>query len=110
MAALPRVRQRVEVALRKLGRLYPKAAFPPVTIAVGRGKPMGTTSADTGVLIGIEMLCAVKWDNLDAEERFVRVIVHEYIHIQRPRLSMMTSIPLCSRGRSWRVARNLAPS
>jgi hypothetical protein len=35
IAALPRVRQRVEVALRKLGRLYPEAQFPPVTIVVG---------------------------------------------------------------------------
>ena len=41
MAALPHVRQRVGVALRELGRLYPQARFPPVTIAVGRGKPVG---------------------------------------------------------------------
>ena len=83
MAALPRVRQRVGVALRKLGRLYPQARFPPVTIVVGRGKPMGIGSAATGLQIGIEPLCAVKWDNLDAEERFVRIIVHEYMHVQQ---------------------------
>lgn len=83
MAALPRVRQRVEVALRKLGRLYPEAIFPPVTIAVGRGKPMGIGSAATGLQIGLEALCAIKFDNLDAEERFVRVIAHEYIHVQQ---------------------------
>jgi Predicted Zn-dependent protease (DUF2268) len=83
MAALPRVRQRVGVALRKLGRLYPEARFPPVTIAVGRGKPVGIGSAATGLQIGIESLCAVKWDNLGVEERFVRVIVHEYIHVQQ---------------------------
>jgi Predicted Zn-dependent protease (DUF2268) len=83
MAALPRVRQRVGLALRKLGRLYPQASFPPVTIVVGRGKPMGIGSAATGLQIGIEPLCAVKWDNLGAEERFVRVIVHEYIHVQQ---------------------------
>jgi hypothetical protein len=83
MAALPRVRQRVQVALRKLGRLYPEAGFPPVTIVVGRGKPVGIGSAATGLQIGIEMLCAVKWDNLDVEERFVRIIVHEYIHVQQ---------------------------
>src|SRR6202021_737630 len=79
MAALPRVRQRVGVALRKLGRLYPEARFPPGAIAGGRGKPVGIGSAATGLQIGIESLCAVKWDNLDVEERFVRVIVHEYI-------------------------------
>jgi len=83
MAALPRVRQRVEVALRKLGRLYPQAIFPPVTIVVGRGKPVGIGSAATGLQIGLEALCANKFDNLDAEERFVRVIAHEYIHVQQ---------------------------
>jgi hypothetical protein len=83
MAALPRVRQRVGVALRKLGRLYPKAEFPPVTIVVGRGKPVAIGSAVTGIQLGIEMLCAVKWDNLDVEERLVRILVHEYIHVQQ---------------------------
>ena len=83
MAALPRVRQRVEVALRKLGRLYPQAIFPPVTIVVGRGKPMGIGSAATGLQIGLEALCAIRFDNLSAEERFVRVIAHEYIHVQQ---------------------------
>jgi hypothetical protein len=83
MTVLPRVRQRVGVALRKLGRLYPPARFPPVTIDVGRGKPVAIGSAVTGIQIGIEMLCAVKWDNLDVEERLVRIIVHEYIHVQQ---------------------------
>jgi hypothetical protein len=83
MAALPRVRQRVAVALRKLGRLYPEARFPPVTIAVGRGKPVGIGSAATGLQIGLEALCAVKLDNLNVEERFVHVIAHEYIHVQQ---------------------------
>lgn len=48
IAALSRVRQRVGVALRILGRLYPQAVFPPVTIVVGRGKPMGIGSAGGG--------------------------------------------------------------
>jgi hypothetical protein len=83
MAPLPRVRQRVEVALRKLGRLYPQARFPPVTIVVGRGKPVAIGSAATGLQIGLEGLCAGKFDNLSVEERFVRVIAHEYIHVQQ---------------------------
>ena len=88
MAALPRVRQRLGVALREFRRLYPEAGFPPVTIVVGRGKPLGIGSAATGLQIGIEVLCAVKWDDLNVEERFVRVIVHEYIHVQQlPALS-----------------------
>jgi len=83
MTALPRVRQRLEVALHTLGRLYPNAKFPPVTIAVGRGKPMGTTSADTGVLIGLEALCATDTSNPNVEDRFVHVIAHEYAHVQQ---------------------------
>jgi hypothetical protein len=83
MAALPRVRQRVGVALRELGRLYPQAQFPPVTIAIGRGKPVGVGSPVTGLQIGLEALCAVKWMDPNVEDRFVRVVAHEYIHIQQ---------------------------
>jgi hypothetical protein len=57
MAVLPRVRQRVAVALRELG---PEARFPPVTIAVGPGKPVGMGSPVTALQIGLEALCAVK--------------------------------------------------
>ncbi len=83
MAVLPRVRARVELALRKLGHLYPEARFPPVTIAVGRGKPVGVGSPDTGLQIGLEALCAVKWMDPNVEDRFVHVIAHEYIHVQQ---------------------------
>ncbi|HEY2981665.1 MAG TPA: hypothetical protein VGJ22_10825, partial [Anaerolineales bacterium] len=57
MAVLPRVRQRVEVALGTLARLYSEARLPPVTIAVGRGKPVGVGSPVTGLQIGLEALC-----------------------------------------------------
>src|SRR5580692_808358 len=70
MAVLPNVRRRLEVALHTLGRLYPDATFPPVTIAIGRGKPVGTTSADTGVLIGLEALCATDTSDPNIEDRF----------------------------------------
>jgi hypothetical protein len=57
MVVLPRVRQRLKVALHNLGRLYPEARFPPVTIAVGRGQPVGVGGGPaTGVLIGLEAL------------------------------------------------------
>jgi hypothetical protein len=84
MSVLPNVRRRLNVALHTLGRLYPEARFPPVTIAVGRGKPVGTTSVTTGVLIGLEALCASN-DQSDPnpEDRFVHVIAHEYAHIQQ---------------------------
>ena len=83
LAVLPRVRQRVEVALRELVRLYPQARTPPVTIAVSRGKPVGVGSPVTGLQIGLEALCAAHWMNPDVEGRFVHVIAHEYAHVQQ---------------------------
>jgi hypothetical protein len=81
--ALPRVRERLALVLRKLGDLYPEARFPPITIAVGRGKPVGVGGRDTGVQIGLEALCATDWINPDVEDRFVGVIAHEYAHVQQ---------------------------
>ena len=83
LAVLPQVRRRVELALHELGRLYPEASFPPVTIAVGRGKPVGMTKNSSGVQIGLEALCATDWLNPDVEDRFVLVIAHEYGHIEQ---------------------------
>jgi hypothetical protein len=85
MAVLPGVRSRLEVAMHRLGRLYPEAIFPPVTIAVGRGKPVGVGSPVTGVQIGLEALCATNWMNPNVEERFLHVIAHEYAHVQQTR-------------------------
>ena len=81
--ALPRVRRRLGDALATLGRLYPDARFPPVTIAVGRGKPVGIGSPVTGVQIGLEALCATDYLNPDVEDRFVHVIAHEFVHVQQ---------------------------
>lgn len=83
MAVLPQVRQRLQVAMRKLRDLYPEAKFPPVTIAVGRGKPVGVGSPAFGVQIGLEALCATNWMNPNVEDRFVNVIAHEYAHVQQ---------------------------
>ncbi len=85
MAVLPRVRQRLQVALLKLGQLYPEAKFPPVTIAVGRGKPAAIGSPVSGVQVGLECLCATNWLNPNVEDRFVHVIAHEYAHVQQAR-------------------------
>jgi hypothetical protein len=79
---LPRVRERVAAALRTLGHLDPKAEFPPVTIAISRGKPVGVADS-TGVIIGLEALCAVNYLNPNIEDRFVHTIAHEYIHVQQ---------------------------
>ncbi|MET4729935.1 hypothetical protein ABIE09_003749 [Lysobacter enzymogenes] len=83
LALLPKVKRRVAASLRKLGELYPQATFPPVAIVVGRGKPVGITNP-SGVTIGLEALCAAEFMNPDPEDRFVRVIAHEYAHIQQP--------------------------
>ena len=83
MAVLPRVRQRLEVALRTLDRLYPEARLPPVTIVVGPGKPVGVGSPVSGVQIGLEALCATNYLNPNVEDRFVHVIAHEYAHVQQ---------------------------
>lgn len=80
---LPAVRVRLAAALDELARIYPPARLPPVTIAIGRGKPVGTANAD-GVMIGLEALCSVDFFDPDLEDRFVQVIAHEYIHVQQP--------------------------
>jgi hypothetical protein len=85
-SVLPQVRARLVVAFGKLSGLLPEAQFPPVTIVVGRGKPVGVADA-TGVMIGLEALCAVQWMNPNLEDRFVHVIAHEYTHVQQALLS-----------------------
>jgi hypothetical protein len=82
MRVLPQVQQRLDRALGTLAELYPDAYLPPVTIAVGRGKPVGVGYPDTGLQIGLEALCALEWLNPDVEDRFVHVIAHEYAHVQ----------------------------
>jgi len=82
LAVLPRVRQRVGVALRRLGYIYSAAEFPPVTIVIGRGKPVGVADS-TGVMISLEALCAVNYLNANVEDRFVHTIAHEFAHVQQ---------------------------
>jgi hypothetical protein len=82
-ALMPRVKSRLALALAKLGRMYPKAKFPPVTIAVGRGKPVGVGNG-SGVMIGLEALCAADIYQSDLEGSFVHVIAHEYAHVMQP--------------------------
>src|SRR3546814_5263661 len=83
IAVLPRARERLEAALHKLGRLYPDARFPPVTVAIGRGKPVAMGAPDTGIQVGLEALCAIDWHNPDVEDRIVYVLAHEYAHVQQ---------------------------
>lgn len=82
-AVLPRARERLNEAMRKLAALYPNAKFLPVTIAVGRGRPVAAGGPTEGVMVGLEALCSVKYFDTDVEDRFVHVIAHEYIHLQQ---------------------------
>lgn len=83
MAVLPRVKERVQIALDKLADLNPDARFPPVTVAVSRGKPAGIGYPDTGIQIGLEAVCAADFMNPNVEDRFVHLIAHEYVHVQQ---------------------------
>ncbi|MGF6419462.1 hypothetical protein ABH900_002972 [Stenotrophomonas sp. AN71] len=82
LTELPAVKQRLVQVFDNLQAIYPQAAFPPVTIAVGRGRPVGLTSK-SGVIIGLEALCAADFMNPNVQDRFVHVIAHEYVHIQQ---------------------------
>lgn len=83
LSVLPEVKQRLTAAFAKLAALYPEAKFPPVTIVVGRGKPVGITNP-SGVTMGLEALCAADFMDPDVADRFVHTIAHEYGHIQQP--------------------------
>ena len=82
-AVLPAVRERLSVAMARLASLYPSARFPPVTVAVGRGRPVAAGGPTDGVMVGLEALCGVKYFDANVEDRFVHVIAHEYIHVQQ---------------------------
>ena len=90
LAVLPRVRDRLNAAFEKLLILYPQSQKPPVTIAVGRGRPLAISGPGDGVQIGLEAMCApnASFLNPNVDDRFVHVIAHEYIHSQQdPTLS-----------------------
>lgn len=82
LAVLPAVKRRVTVALARLRALYPEMKSAPVTLAVGRGRPVGITDP-SGVTMGLEALCAADSMDPNVEDRFVHTIAHEYGHIQQ---------------------------
>jgi hypothetical protein len=93
LVVLPRARARLETALQALGKAYPGASFPPVTIAIGRGRPVAVGAPDTGIQVGLEALCATDWLNPDVEDRIVYVLAHEYAHVQQVGAHAMTEKP-----------------
>ena len=93
LAVLPQARARLEKALRDLGGLYGEARFPPVTIAIGRGKPIAIGAPDTGIQVGLEALCDADWLNADPEDRIVYVLAHEYVHVQQVNAHKLSDKP-----------------
>lgn len=86
LAALPRVRERLAQVFDRLLELYPEAQRPAVTILVSRGRPLAIAGPGDGVQIGLEGMCsdtAARVLGADPDDRFVRVIAHEYIHAQQ---------------------------
>jgi hypothetical protein len=86
MAAIPRIRERLDATFGKLLSLYPEAQKPPISIVVGRGKPLAIAGPGDGVQIGLEAMCsstAARFFAANIDDRFVHVIAHEYIHAQQ---------------------------
>jgi hypothetical protein len=84
MDLLPRVRSRVAIVLRKLKELYPEANLQPVTVVVGRGRPVAIADAQHGVQLALEGMCDVPPSTkASLEDRFVHIIAHEYGHVQQ---------------------------
>ncbi|HET6971653.1 MAG TPA: DUF2268 domain-containing putative Zn-dependent protease [Phenylobacterium sp.] len=82
LAILPAVKARLTAALARLEALYPEAKRAPVTIVVGRGRPVGITEP-SGVTMGLEALCAAEFMDPNPEDRFVHTVAHEYGHVQQ---------------------------
>lgn len=86
LAALPRIRERLNRTFGELLSLYPEARRPPVTILVSRGKPLAIAGPGHGVQISLEGMCseiAARYLGADMDDRFVNLIAHEYIHAQQ---------------------------
>ena len=80
---LPRVRARVAEGLARFIEQYPEARFPSATFVIGRGRPVAVGSPVDGIQVGLEALCATDFINPDIEDRFVGVLIHEYVHTQQ---------------------------
>jgi len=80
---LPAARIRVGRALSLFSEMYADARFPAVTVSEGRGRPVAVAGPNDGINIGLEALCATAFINPDVEDRFVRVMVHEFVHVQQ---------------------------
>ncbi len=86
LAALPRVRARLDRTFDRLLDLYPEGQGPPVTILVSRGRPHAIAGPGSGVQVALEAMCSettARFLDPGVDDRFVHVIAHEYIHVQQ---------------------------
>ena len=112
LAALPRVRERLNRTFDALLAVYPEAQKPPVTILVSRGKPLAIAAPGDGVQISLEAMCsasAARFLDPNLDDRFVRVIAHEYIHAQQaPALAASENLTVLERALVEGVAEFMA--
>ena len=85
------VQGRIRENYRKIESMYPAAVFPPVTFLIGRFSTGGTT-ANSGMLVGLEFFSIDASTPLDELEQFQRnnvraldslpvIVAHEHAHI-----------------------------
>jgi hypothetical protein len=81
---LPRVRSRLEIVVLRLTALYPGANVQPITVLVGRSRPVAIADEEHGVQLALEGMCDVASSiGPSLEDRFVHIIAHEYGHVQQ---------------------------
>lgn len=112
LAVLPRVRARLDRTFEALLDVYPDAQKPPVTILVSRGRPLAIAGPGDGVQIGLEGMCspaAARYLDANVDDRFVRVVAHEYIHAQQaPALASTEDLTVLERSLLEGVAEVMA--
>ena len=81
-SVLPQAKRKLDASMRKLIHLYPEARTPPVTVLIGRNNSGGTTG-QSGVLIGLEVVCRPDSPEPNVEDNLVHIVAHEYAHVQQ---------------------------
>lgn len=84
MAGLPGVQQQAPQLIKRLKALYPAATSPRVTVVIGATNSGGTTSAETGIILGLEVNCEDRSKSgLPLDQRLKNMLSHELIHTQQ---------------------------
>ncbi len=81
-AALPMVGRRMRAAYLAFQTALPEAELPDTTILIGRGNS-GGTAMSSGVLIGLEVICAPTPGATPLDVRLTHLVAHELAHTQQ---------------------------